>query len=192
MFCFLSVHIFKLKYADDVEFWRHSLPDVLTCAEQNGAKKVTHRFLHFYEAGNNPVKLDEEMTEFYGELGVAHCMCDAKEPLKPGKNKQQQQNYFLKMTPALTKPGHCVLFRRVKCPYFHKYRLCPMRLNFVCCFLSLFLQVIKQKVVGLRFLMATWSVNICHFSVHDFSPNHSTRRHFRRSWEGWNCIARRE
>ena len=102
MFCFLSVHIFKLKYADDVEFWRHSLPDVLTCAEQNGAKKVTHRFLHFYEAGNNPVKLDEEMTEFYGELGVAHCMCDAKEPLKPGKNKQQQQNYFLMMTPTLT------------------------------------------------------------------------------------------
>ena len=118
--------------------------------------------------------------------------CDSKEPFTPGKDKQQQQNYFLKMSPSLTKPGHCVLFRRVKCPYFHKYRPCPMRLNFICCFLSPFLQVIKQKVVGRRFLMATWSVNICHFRVHDFSLNHSTRRHFRRRWESSNCIARRE
>ena len=26
----------------------------------------------------------------------------------------------------------------------------------------------KQKVVGRRFLMATWSVNICHYRSHDF------------------------
>ena len=55
-----------------------------------------------------------------------------------------------------------------------------------------FLQVRKQKLVGRRFLMDTWSVSICHFKAHDFSPHHSTRKHVKCSWKSWNCIAKRE
>jgi len=94
---------------------------------------------------------------------------------------------FLVITPALTKHGHSVLSRRAKCPCFHSYTLEPMRL-----FKLFFLQVRKQKLIGRRFLMDTWSVNICHFRVHDFSLHHSTRKHARCSWKSWNCIAEKE
>ena len=41
--------------------------------------------------------------------------------------------------------------------------------------------LIRQKIVGRRFLMATGSVNSCHFRAHDFSPHHSNRGHLRHS-----------
>ena len=64
----------------------------------------------------------KELTELCGQFGVAHVTWrnrDAKEPL-----------YFFMMTPALTKPDHCVLSRRAKClffthtPYSPDYGLC--------------------------------------------------------------------
>ena len=36
-------------------------------------KKGTRWFLRFYEDGDNPVKLHEELTDLYSELGVADC-----------------------------------------------------------------------------------------------------------------------
>ena len=45
---------------------------------------------------------------------------DAKEPLTP---EQEKNTYFLMITPVLTKPGHCVLSRRAKCPCFHPHTL---------------------------------------------------------------------
>ena len=45
---------------------------------------------------------------------------DAKEPLIP---EQGKTNYFLMITPVLTKPGHCVPSRRAKCPCFHPHTL---------------------------------------------------------------------
>ena len=41
----------------------------------------------------------------------------------------------------------------------------------------------------------TWSVNICHFRAHDFSPDYITRmviHAVRRSWKSWQCIEKRE
>ena len=110
---------------------------------------------------------------------------DAKEPLIP---EQEKTNYFLMIAPVLTKPGHCVPSRRAKCPCFHPHSL-QSRLEVF--FLS-FSPGMKQKLAGRRFLMATWSVSICRFRAHAFSLHHSTRRHVRRSWESWNCVARRE
>ena len=50
----------------------------------------------------------------------------------------------------------------------------------------------NQKLVGRRLLMDTWSVNICRFRAHEFSPHRSTRRHLRCSWESWNGVAKKE
>ena len=36
--------------------------------------KGTHSFVHFYEDGNSLVELHEELTELYGEFGVARVM----------------------------------------------------------------------------------------------------------------------
>ena len=102
----------------------------------------------------------------------------------------RKTNYFLMITPVLTKPGHCVPSRQAKCPCFHPHSL-QSRPKLFFSFL-LFSLVMKQKLVWRRFLMHTWSVNICRFRAHEFSPHHSTRRHVRRSWESLNCVARRE
>ena len=99
-----------------------------------------------------------------------------------------KQTNKLLLDEVLTKHGRCVLSRRAKCPCFHPHTL-QSRLKVF--FLS-FPSVMMQKLVGRRFLTHTWSVNICRFRAHEFSPHHCTRRHVRRSWESWNCIARRE
>ena len=80
---------------------------------------------------------------------------------------------FFITTAALTKPGHCVLSRRAKYPCFHpctlQSRLWPMQLLlfcFCCCCLFVCFPLIRQKIVGRRFLMATGSVNSCHFRAY--------------------------
>ena len=58
---------------------------------------------------------------------------DAKEPLIP---EQGKTNYFLMITPALTKPGHCVPSTQAKCPCIHPHSL---QSRFKLFFLSFFL-----------------------------------------------------
>ena len=114
---------------------------------------------------------------------------DAKEPLTP----EEENTKLLLDDNASTHKAWSS--RRAKCPCFHPHTL-QSRLKVFFLFFSFFLfflAVMKQKLVGRRFVMATWSVSICRFRDHEFSPHHSTRNAFvRRSWESWNCIARRE
>ena len=115
---------------------------------------------------------------------VMWCNRNAKEPLAPEKN------YFLVITPA---PQSLVTVSYLDEQNVHVFTCTPYSPDYGLCnfFFSIcFLQVRKQKLVGRRFLMDTWSVNICHFRAHDFSTHHSTS--VRRSWKSWNCIAKRE
>ena len=132
----------------------------------------------------------EELTEVYSELGIADCNVTLPWRQRTVDTWTRKTNYFLMITPVLTKPGHCVPSRQAKCPCFHPHSLQSRPKLFFSFFL--FSLVMKQKLVWRRFLMHTWSVNICRFRAHEFSPHHSTRRHVRRSWESWNGVARRE
>ena len=101
------IHFPKESSFNYMMFWR----------VQNGAKK-----------GTIPVKLHEELTEFYSELGVADC--NVTQPWRQ-RTVDTWKKTFLVITPAFTKPGHSVLSRQAKCPRFHPYtlesRLWPMR-----------------------------------------------------------------
>ena len=118
MFCFLSIHIFKQKLVADVEFWHHSLHDILIYICLTKWSKERNSF--FYEDGDNPLKLQEELTKLYSKLVSAHC--NMTQPGCQGTT-DTWKNYFSMITAALTKPGHCVLSRRAKCPCFHPYTL---------------------------------------------------------------------
>ena len=149
-------------------------------------KKGTHPFLRFYEDGDSPVKLHEELTEFYSELGVADC--NVTQSWRQ-RTVDFWKKYFLVITPALTKPGHCVLSRRAKCPCFHPYtlqsRLWPMQLLG-------FPPYDEEAIVTAEVFMNTRSINSCFFRAHGLFLHHCTRSHLRRSWESSHCIARRE
>ena len=92
--------------------------------------KGTHSFVRFYEDGNSLVELHEELTELYGEFGVARVMWRNVMP-KNRWHQNKQTNYFFMITPVLTtKPGlneqNVYIFTRT--PYsrdFHPYILQP-------------------------------------------------------------------
>ena len=112
---------------------------------------------------------------------------DVKEPLTP---EEENKNYFLMITPVLTKPGHCVLSRRAKCPCFHPHTLQSILKVF---FLSVFSPGEEAETGG---AVVCNGCMVCqHLSFQSswiFPSSYSTRRHVRRSWENRNCIARRE